>query len=107
MKVEVLDRLSDCNIFVMLVPLASALQVGADLQLWDEERPALIPGSCVVFFVQRAIVSLEAPLYGLTVVKNNTVSDNRNISTSKYCFDVENGHNFGYCGNAPKTSGFF
>ena len=59
----------------MLVPLALALLVAADLQLWGEKRAVLILASCIVFFIQQAIVSLEAPMYGLTVVKSNAVSD--------------------------------
>ena len=90
MKVE--DQLADYNTVVMLVPLASALLV----QLWGEKRLVLIPASCIVFFIQRAIVSLEAPLYGLTVVKNNAVSDDRDSLISKYCINVETGHNFGF-----------
>ena len=80
----------------MLVPLTSPLLVPADLQLWGEKRPVLIPPSCIVFFIQRAIVSLEAHLCGLILVKNNAVSDNRDSLISKYCINVETGHNFGF-----------
>ena len=76
----------------MLVPLASALLVAANLKLWGENRPVLIPASCIVFVNQQAIVSLEAPLYGLTVVKNNAVSDDRDSLISKSCINVETGH---------------
>ena len=93
---EVLDQPGDCNIVVMLVPLALTLLVAADLQLWGEKRAVLIPVSCIVFFIQQAIVSLEAPLYGLTVVKNNAVSDHRDSLISKYCINVEIGQNFGF-----------
>ena len=94
LKIEVLDQLVDCNIVVMLVPLALALLVAADLQLWGEKRPVLIPASCTVFFIHRAIVSLEAPLYCLTVVKNNAVLDSHDSFISKYCINVETGHKF-------------
>ena len=80
----------------MLVPLALALLVVADLQLRGEKRPVLIPASCIVFFIQRAILSLEAPLYGLNVVKNNAVLDGRESLISKYYINVETGHNFGF-----------
>ena len=56
--------------------------------VWGEKRPVLIPSSCIVFFIHRAIVSLEAPLNGLTVVKNNAVSDDRDSLISKYCINV-------------------
>ena len=72
----------------MLVALALVLLMAANLQLWGEKRPVLIPASCFVFFIQRAIVSLEAPLYGLNVVKNNAVSDDRDSLVSKYCINV-------------------
>ena len=36
-----------------------------------------MPASCIVFFIQRPIVSLEAALYGLSIVKNKTVLDDR------------------------------
>ena len=94
MKVEVLDQLADCNIVVMLVPLASNLLVAADLQLWGEKRPVLIPAPCIVFFIQQE--SLETPLHGPTVVKNNAVSDDRDSLIFKYCINVETGHNFGF-----------
>ena len=51
-------------------------------------------------------VSLEAPLYSLTVVKNNAISDDRDSLIFRYCINVENGNNFGFWENAPKTSGF-
>ena len=73
----------------MLVPLASALLVAADLQLWGEKIPGLIPASCIVFFIQRATVSLDASLCGLTVVKNNAVSDDHDSLISKYCINVD------------------
>ena len=106
MKVELLDQLADCNSVVMLVPLASTLLVAANLQLWGEKRPVLVSVSCIVFFIQRAIVSLEAPLYGMTVIKNNAVSYDRDSLISKYCTNVETGHNFGFWRNTLKTSGF-
>ena len=69
MEQESLDQLADCNIAVMLVPLALALLVAADLQLWGNKRPVLFPASCIALFIQRATVSLEAPLCGLIVAK--------------------------------------
>ena len=93
MKVEVLDQLADCNIVVRHLLLASALLVAADLQLCGEKRPALIPASSIAFVIQQAIVSLGDPLYGLTVVKNNAASDDRDSLISKYCINVETEHN--------------
>ena len=53
-----------------------------------EKIPVLIPASCTVLFVQQTIVSLEAHLYGLTVVKNYAVSDDRDSLLSKYRINV-------------------
>ena len=47
-----------------------ALLAAADLQLLGEKKSLLIPTSCIGFFFQTAIVSLETPLYDLAVVKN-------------------------------------
>ena len=55
-----------------------------------------MPASCIVFFIQRPIVSLEAALYGLSIVKNKTVLDDRDSLIPKYCMNVEIGHNFGF-----------
>ena len=55
-----------------------------------------MPASCIVFFIQRPIVSLEAALYGLSIVENNALSDDRDILIPKYCINVEIGHNFGF-----------
>ena len=59
-----------------------------------EKRPVLIPATCIVFFIQRAIGSMEAPLYGLTVVKNNAVSNDFNSLISKYYISEETEHSF-------------
>ena len=81
----------------MLASLASALLVAASLQLRVEKKKiVLIPASCIVFVIQRPIVSLEAALYGLSTVENNAVSDDRDSLIPKYCINVEIGHNFGF-----------
>ena len=80
----------------MLASLASALLVAASLQLRVEKKKVLIPASCIVFVIQRPIVSLEAALYGLSIVENNAVSDDRDSLIPKYCINVEIGHNFGF-----------
>ena len=69
-------------------------------KLWDEKRAVLVPASCILFLIQRTMVSLETLLYGMTVVKNNAVSDDHDILTSKYCIY------FRFWGNALKISGF-
>ena len=88
LKFEVPDQLAECNIVVLLVPRASFLVVAVDLQLCGEKRPVFIAVSYIVLFMKRTKVSLEAPLYGLTVVKNNAVSDDQDILISNYSIDV-------------------
>ena len=58
----------DSSIVFMLIPPKLVLLVAVNLQLRGKKRPVIIPASRIVCFIQRAMVSLETPLYGFAVV---------------------------------------
>ena len=58
-------------------------------------------------FIKFSINSITGGSFnGLTVVKNNAASDDRDSLISKYCINVETCNDFGFSRNALKTSGF-
>ena len=58
----------DSSIVFMLILPKLVLLVAVNLQLRGKKRPVIIPTSRIVCFIQRAMVSLETPLYGFAVV---------------------------------------
>ena len=83
----------DLSVVFMLIPPTLVLLVAVNLQLKWKKISVVIPGSCIVCFIQRTMVSLETPLYGFAVVIKRAASDDCNSFLSRCRDNAVTGHN--------------